>query len=182
MPVPGNETLGEMRNVLFTSSYLLDPYVNSQHPCTTQNGILEPACHPTSVVQHRLGRTGPPGAAGCLQGGAGPAWAQPMDAICRSEHWEENGSPSSTAQPKQAQHCLITNNQPYTQSRGAADSPLCSPALAPGHISITGTAGTALLFQTKADYLLQPPISHSSGSDAANGIQGAAVRTISGEM
>ena len=110
MPVHGNEMLQEMHNILFTSSYSLDPYAISQDPCTTQNGILEPACHPTSMVHHRLGRAGPPAAAGCLPGGAGPAWAQPMDAICRSEHWEENGSPSSTAQPKQARHCLKTNN------------------------------------------------------------------------
>lgn len=77
--------LEEMHNTLFTSSYLLDPHASSQDPCATPNGILEPTCHPTSMVHHRWGRAD---AAGCLWGGAGPAWAQPMDAICRSEHWE----------------------------------------------------------------------------------------------
>lgn len=51
--------LEELRNILFTSRYLLDPYAVSQDPCTNPNGILEPACHPTSMVQHRLGRAGP---------------------------------------------------------------------------------------------------------------------------
>lgn len=110
MPVHGSETLGEMRNILFTSSYLLDPYFISQDP------LDNPKWHFGASLpsrQHGPGLGRPPGCSRMPAGGAGPAWAQPMDAICRSEHWEENGSPASTAQPKQAQRCL-KNKQPDT--------------------------------------------------------------------
>jgi len=94
-----------MRNILFTPSDLLDPSAISQDPHKTQSGFLQPACYPTSMAQCRPGR---------LLGGAGPAWAQPMDAICRSERWEENGSLSSTAQPQT--RCLKPNNSAHTES------------------------------------------------------------------
>lgn len=114
--------LEEMHNALFTSSYLLDPHAISQDPCASPNGILEPTRHPTSVVHHCRGTAD---AAGCPWGGAGPAWAQPMDAICRSEHWEPVQHRAA-----QTSSALLKTKQP---SRHRARVPLSHlPAPQPG--------------------------------------------------
>lgn len=123
---------------------------------------MEPACDASSIVH--LGRAPPP---------RPPSSSRMPARRC----WSSLGSAHGCHLPFRAlggdwepiQHCsaqtstaLLKNKQPYTQSQGASDSPPCSPALAQGHISITWRAGTALLLQTKADYLLQSSISHSS--------------------